>query len=153
MKNGVAVFPFGSLPQNRSNIILGRIASKWAETNNAEVITQQKIIIRKGVETTYIDYPNPSTIRISYEVVDWIKARNIENLCIVAANPHIARCMRDLQYLFIKTRYYPKIICPEELGDYPEYIWFQNKTSEKKWKIRESILLNFPIEIYEFITF
>jgi len=153
MKSGVVVFPFRTSP-HISNQILGSIASRWAEEKNAEVIAHQNVIIKKGIEVTYIGHPEekkpPSILRISYEVADWVKSREIKILYVIAIS--IPRCKRDLNYAFIKTRYLPEVIVLEEETDYLRVIWEGSEERKKKWEKRESFLMNLPMDVYEFFT-
>jgi len=160
-KTGIVAFAFGSPETIRSNQRIAHIASQNAIKLGAPVYTQLDIYIHLEIRTEYIaeEVGNPPpTLRIAKGAVRWAKQRGITELLVIAAKPHLWRCVRDLIRSARETQTQIMIRVCEEIEQYPKNSWFcpestQTRTqSEKNWQKREWFLKLLPFFIYKRIA-
>ncbi len=161
MKRGIVPFAFGVPWMILSNHRIALIASKKAHKLGAPVYTQLDIRIEAGIEVEFTEeQPGnpPPTLRFARGAVQWALRKNLTDLWIVAAKPHLWRCVRDLTCAIQEEKAQIKIHVCEEINQYPEDEWFcadsmQEWTqSRKNWQSRERIIKIIPFFIYKLIA-
>jgi len=164
-KYGVVAFAFGVPETIRSNQRIAQIASQKAREFKAPVYTQIDVRIDVRVDTDIkVEYAEektgnpPPTLRIARGATQWAKWRRITYLWVVAAKPHLWRCMRDLKKAVIEEGLDIFVVACKEIDQYPEDEWFcQNSTqarvrSRKDWERREKILKVMPFFLYKLVA-
>lgn len=159
-KAGIVAFAFGTPHTISSNQRIARIASQMAHALDIPVYTQFDIHCEPGVEVEYTSEPGdpPPTLRIARGAVQWAKQREFRELWIVAAKPHLWRCIRDLTYAVRKARVEIKVLVCKEIEQSTESDWFcpdstQARTrSWENWYGRERILKLMPIFLYKYLA-
>lgn len=161
MKTGILPFAFGVPETILSNRRIASIASQKARELGAPVYTQLDIHIDDGVEVEFTEeQPGnpPPTLRFARGAVEWAMRKNLTDLWIVAAKPHLWRCVRDLTHAIREAKAQIKIHVCEEIECYPEDEWFcadstQERTqSRKNWKGRERVIKFMPFFVYKLIA-
>lgn len=161
MKAGVLPFAFGVPETILSNRRIAQIASQKARELGAPVYTQLDIHIDDGIEVEFTEeQPGnpPPTLRFARGAVEWARRKNLTNLWIVAAKPHLWRCVRDLDRAIRESDAQIKIYVCEKIEQYPEDEWFcadstQKRTqSRKNWEGRERIIKRMPFFVYKLIA-
>ena len=157
MKKGIVAFAFGRDYNLNSNLQIAQIASDTALEQNIPVYTQPDVLLREGVEAEYIscqaDEKQPSTLEMARQAIFWAKNQKINNLLVVAAKPHMKRCVRDLTHSAKKIGIKIKIEQPK----IPPLQWFYTESKQKhtrsfwQWWSREIILRLLPFHIYKYI--
>src|SRR3990167_11122894 len=100
-RSGIVAFAFGvpaSLPSNRR---ISEITTRLARELNAIVYTQQDVELDSRIEVFRIsEAPGqpPPSLRIDRRAVNWAARWKLGELWIVAARPHLIRCLRDVQF-------------------------------------------------------
>ena len=161
-KIGIVVFAFGSPANIHSNRILASIAIRKARELQAPVYTQEDILINNSdIDVEYIkqrDASPPPTLKIAQGSIKWAKYEEINDILIIAAEPHLWRCLRDLAYARKKMKLDVNFQICEEVYNYPFASWFcsdsiQERTrSRKRWERREKVLKHLPLWIYALIS-
>lgn len=161
IKAGIVAFAFGTPSNIWSNILIADIASGNAREQNIPIFTQRDVYIEQGVEVEYCEEKpeNPlSTLYIARRAVRWAVQKDFEKLWIVAAKPHLQRCVRDLEYAAREAKAVLEIRVVEEINWYPYHQWYcqdskQKRTrSEKMWRARERILEYMPMFLYKLLA-
>lgn len=161
MKTGIVAFAFGVPATIASNKLIASIASKLAREINAPIYTQADVCVETGIRvkyTTEMQGDPPPTLRIARGAVDWAKANGFETLYVIAAEPHIQRCIRDLRYAVAETRTNIMVLTNLKRHDFKTGSWFcldstQPRTrSLKAWRSRERILEKLPMWLYKLIA-
>jgi len=162
LKSGILAFAFGAPKTILANQLIAQIATQKAYELKAPIYTQLDIQIKdKNVKVDFIKEQvskRPSTLKISEKAIQWAENKNITDLWIVAASPHLWRCARDVSYIVDKKNLKINIHLCKKINIYPESSWFcinsiQKRTQSKKnWKRRERIIRLIPFYIYKFIT-
>ncbi|MEK7603996.1 MAG: hypothetical protein AAB461_02655 [Patescibacteria group bacterium] len=158
---GIVAFGFGVPETILSNRRIAQIASSKAREFGAPVYTQLDVRVESGIEVKYTEEEPgspPPTLRIARGAVQWAKQHGFTRLWVVAAQPHLWRCLRDLGQAVreiggqIDVRH-----CPEVL-EYPEDSWFcpdseqDRVSSREKWDKREKVLKLMPFFIYKCVA-
>jgi hypothetical protein len=162
LKTGIVTFGFGLPKTVRSNELLAQITKRKSRELCAPIFTQSSSIVVNGqFGVSYmleeVNKPSP-TIDVARCAVGWAKVRGLEKLLVVAAKPHMWRCVRDLKYAAKESAAQVKIERCKEIDTYSEDIWFCNDSSQTrsrskiKWYIREYLLRCLPIAIYKRIA-
>ena len=161
-RKGIVAFAFGAPCTIESNKLIARIASQKAHESGASVYTQCDVFIEHGIEVEYTheepDSPPPPTLRIARGAIQWAKQQGFRKLWIVAAKPHLKRCIRDLGKAIRETEANIGIRACEEIEYYPQDGWFcLNSTQEctrykEAWNRRERILQLMPFFLYKRIA-
>lgn len=161
MKEGILPFAFGVPETILSNRRIADIASQKAREFEAPVYTQLDISIDDGIKVEFTEeQPGnpPSTLRFARGAVQWARRKALTDLWIVAAKPHLWRCIRDLTRAIREAGVQIEIHVCEEIEQYPEEEWFcadstQERTqSRKNWESRERIIKLMPFFVYKLIA-
>jgi hypothetical protein len=161
LKAGILPFAFGVPETILSNRRIAQITSQKARELEAPVYTQLDISIEAGIEVEFTEeQPGnpPPTLRFARGAVEWARRKNLTDLWIVAAKPHLWRCVRDLIRAIREVKAQIEIHVCEEIEQYPEDEWFcadstQERTQSKKnWEGRERIIKLMPFFVYKFIA-
>lgn len=161
MKAGILPFAFGVPETILSNRRIAHIASQKAHELEAPVYTQLDIHIDDDIEVEFTEeQPGnpPPTLRFTRGAVEWARRKNLTDLWIVAAKPHLWRCVRDLTRAIREAKAQIKIHVCEEIKQYPEDEWFcadstQERTqSRKNWEGRERVIKLMPFFVYKLIA-
>lgn len=157
MKAGVVAFAFGVPETLPSNILIARIASQRAHELKAPVYTQLDIRLATDVDVEYtkevIGNP-PPTLRIARGAVCWARQRQLTGLWLVAARPHLGRCLRDLKRTIRQNGYNMEVLVCQNVYEYPEEFWYcpdstqERVRSSEAWGKRERILRIMPFWLY-----
>lgn len=161
-KSGVVAFAFGKPQSLASNEFISYIARVKARAMNAPIYTQSDVPVPAdfefGVEFIQEEKGKPPpTLRIARGAVVWAKRLELDNFLIVAAKPHLWRCLRDLQAAVCEAGMNIDIECCKMIDPIPDYVWFcQDSTqmrtrSAKSWERRERILRMLSFFIYKMI--
>lgn len=151
MKAGILSFAFGAPETILSNRRIANITSQKARKLGVPVYTQLDICIDDGIEVEFIEEQSgnpPPTLRLARCAVQWAKYKNLTEIWIVAAKPHLWRCVRDLTYAFQEINLQINICVCEEIEQYPENEWFCVNSAQKRtqssdnWKSRGLIMSN-----------
>ena len=158
---GIVAFSFGVPETILSNRRIAQIASQRARKLGASVYTQLDVRVESGIEVEYTDeQPGnpPPTLRIARGAVQWAEQRGFTRLWVVAAQPHLWRCLRDLWQAVSEVGAQIQLIpCPEIL-EYPEDSWFCPDSEQKRvwsreaWDKREKVLKFVPFCIYKCVA-
>lgn len=163
-RTGIVTFAFGRPAEVRSNKRLAEITSAEAVRYKLPVLTQEDIAIRKDLDIKVKKVPEsnegpPSTIKIAWEAVKWAESKELERLLVVAAKPHLPRCLRDLQAIIKEEGQSIKVKVHPEIKASQEKVWFFPESSQphtrsiQRWRFRELILMSMPFSLYKKITF
>lgn len=159
---GIVAFAFGAPESILPNQHIARMASQKARELNAPVCTQLDVRVEPGVDVCYIfnDGPDnpPPTLRIARNAIRWAKQQGFTKLLVIAAKPHLSRCLRDLRRAAREIGMQTEIRACKEIEQYPEDEWFcsdstQARTRSKKdWQKRECILKLMPFFVYKLVA-
>lgn len=162
MKAGVVAFAFGvpeTIPPNKR---ISRIAAqKTLQLGGAPLYTQHDVHAEKGIDVEYTEEQNnnpPSTLRLARNAVQWARSRNLTDLWVVAAQPHLWRCIRDLRHSIQERNAPIWIHICKEIESYPESEWFCLESHQKRtqtkwdWERREQIIRLLPFFLYKRIA-
>jgi len=155
---GIVAFAFGVPDSILSNKRIAQIALQKALELEAPVYTQFDVYIESDIdiEFTEEELGNPlPTLRMARGTVQWAKQQGFRKLWVVAAKPHLRRCLRDLRYAVREAGAQIDVLICKEIEQYPEDEWFcldstQERTrSRKAWNKRERILRFMPMFLYK----
>ena len=94
------VFSFGSARTALSNVTLGTLAIEQASQGTSHMYAHPNVPVRHIVEPINITEPpgwNMSTLNMARMAIRWAKRNKFDQLVVVAAKPHLWRCVRDLR--------------------------------------------------------
>ncbi|OGM97530.1 MAG: hypothetical protein A2735_02240 [Candidatus Yanofskybacteria bacterium RIFCSPHIGHO2_01_FULL_41_21] len=163
-KIGIVAFAFGKPSLIRSNRIIAGITAKKAMEDNAPIFTQEDIQFPEelNLSVTYIKdkYGKPpSTLQIAKKAVKWAEANFFENLIVVAAGPHMWRCLRDIRRVAREEAgawYFGAEIYPHPgMCFYKKEDWFCMDSTqpwtatEKEWQKRDWAIQFMPWWLYK----
>jgi hypothetical protein len=159
---GIVVFAFGSPENIFPNRFLANAAIAQARRFGVDIFTQRDIPINdKDIKVEYIkenDFP-PPTLRIARAAVRWAKKKGFKQLRVIAAKPHMWRCIRDLQYAIKEIGIQGSLgALPIHLREIPEDEWFDLKSTQKRtrsaraWWKRERIIRRMPMWLYKLVA-
>lgn len=168
-KRGVVAFAFGTPSTIRSNQLISQIALVRARETGmpaSPIFTQADIQFSRklGLDVTYVEEKPgepPPILRIARAAMQWAILKCIDDLVIVAAGPHIWRCLRDMKEAAkeIGSGGLRMNICQDPLiGRWAKENWFcpdstqLRASSEKEWRKRERILELMPFFIYRLVA-
>lgn len=163
-KRGIVAFAFGTPATIWSNICIRNIALAYVRRDRALVFTQADIQFQTDlrVSVTYCkEVPGqpPPTLRIAREAIRWALLNRIDSITVVAAKPHLWRCMRDMSMAAKEMGcQWIKIVASTTIDQYQKEQWFcpdstQPRTqTEKEWRKRERILELMPFFIYRHVA-
>jgi hypothetical protein len=160
-KRGVLAFAFGVPETILSNRLIAQLASKKAREFGAPVYTQLDIRMEEGIEVDFAEEKPgepPSTLFFVQGAVRWAMRKKITEIWIVAAKPHLWRCVRDLDRSIEEAGVEIEIRVCGEIEKISEEDWFcvdstQKRTQTKAcWQKRERIIKLMPFFVYKFIA-
>lgn len=156
----IVTWAFGSPSSLPSNRRLANIALKKARQLKASIYTQYDvpIDIEEGEEKVAVKYlrgKNPPTLRLARAAVKWALEEGLTDIVVVAAEPHVMRCCRDLHDALREAKASLVIHIASEVYSYSKEEWFcpqseQARTrSEQQWEFRELLLSHMPKALYK----
>ena len=167
---GVVAFAFGAPWNILANWRIADIATLKARElgfsaigmNYAMIFTQWDIRIDipdwMKSNTVYIEEEPkspPPILRIARWAVQAAKKRGLKELWVVAARPHLRRCIRDTRFAIREADAQIKVRICEEIFNHPREEWFCSESTQErvrsfwKWWPRERILLAMPMWLYK----
>lgn len=160
---GIVVFAFGTPATINSNHLLADIACQWSHQESAPIFTQADIKFPPSFtgSVTYCDeLPNhpPPTLKIAREAMAWATAQGLDELCIVAAEPHFTRCLRDLRVARREQRASVRLIRAFPPNSIESENWFCPDSTQPRthslwdWEKREMILRHLPVWLYKLVA-
>lgn len=160
MRTAIVAFAFGTPSSTVTNRRLASIAGNRALALNVQVITQRDIKIGGDIEIKIEEDPllPAPTLRIARQAVIWAEAHQIERLMVVAALPHLARCLRDLRKAAKERGFTVEIVPDSEVLNSRYFSWFDKSSTQKRvrsldqWIVREAILTLMPFWLYKRIA-
>ncbi len=157
----IATFAFGAPAHILPNRILATIAQLEYMRRGGIILTQQDIQFDGGVTVTYIDIDPrkkdpPSTLYLARKIAEYVQShKEIEEVVIVAALPHVWRVTRDMKMALKEQSLATKITVSEEMNKYTPLQFFDRESTQvrtrslKDWRVREFILKMLPWPIYK----
>lgn len=159
---GIVAFAFGAPCTIRSNWHIARIASNKVRELVAPCYTQRDVNIAPIISFRILEESGnpPPTLRIARGAVRWAKhpKNRIEEIWVVAAKPHLWRCMRDMRMAVQEAGGGIIVLACGEIEQVSEDEWFcsdstQERTqSREAWEKRERVLKLMPLFIYKRIA-
>jgi len=152
---GIVTFAFGEPADSRANGKLAAITTSKAVELEAHVFTQNDVCPAGLVVTRATqrgDEGPPPTLRIAREAMQWVEERGIQNILVVAAKPHLRRCLRDLRKAAREAGVTLTIRSVEGLE---KHRWYDPTSTQKRvrsrlnWWPRELILRAMPFSLYK----
>lgn len=162
----VIVFAFGVPHTLRSNRKIAVIASEKARELDALVYTQLDVQIEPCIKADRIVYTEekpgcpPPTLRIARGAVEFAMRNGLDEMWVVAAQPHLWRVLRDIKEALREKRKgdWVRVYVCDEIGQYPEDFWFCHDSTQertrscKAWEKRELVLQFLPFCIYKLVA-
>lgn len=164
---GVVAFAFAvpaDVPTNNRLKTLAERCAKHGASSNIElcpIFTQPDIAIGFDFDVQFIEEepntPSP-TLRIAREAVAWAQRRGLRYFWIVAAKPHLWRCVRDLKMAIAEAKADITLLVPEEIKESKYMSWFEPQSTQYRtqsfghWWPRELLLYIVPYDIYKHIA-
>ncbi|MCL5012098.1 MAG: hypothetical protein M1320_01605 [Patescibacteria group bacterium] len=166
VKTGIVAFAFGAPDSIKSNVQIAQITmavSRSSRELNFPIYTQKDIgIFGLQFQIQYINEQpgNPlTTLRIARGAVQWAKEKGLNQLLVVAAEPHLWRALRDTKKAVGELGLWVEVWpCKNEIKQYSYGSWFclDSKKgwtrSMKEYSRRENILCLLPFFIYKRIA-
>lgn len=158
---GIVAFAFGAPQSILSNKRISLLAMCKAMEFRAPIFTQQDVFVEPGIETDRVgEQPGnpPPTLQIARGAVRWAKRNGFDELWVVAAEPHLWRCVRDLKEAVRESGENIDVWACEEAGQYQDDFWFCPESAQKRtrsaeaWNWREGILKSLPLFVYKLIA-
>ena len=159
-KAGIVAFGFGCPDIILSNVYIAIVAREKAWELKAPIYTQKDVCIQSDdllIKYTEEQVGNPPpTLRIARGAVCWAKNQGIEEIWIVAAEPHLWRCIRDIKYAVKEIGIQISVKVCTAIHEFPTG-WFcpdskqKHTRSRKEWEKREKILQKMPMFLYKII--
>lgn len=151
-KAAVIAFAF-STQKFGQNRWISETALKLAAEKNADIFTQGEFLdIPPGAKVDYVNesFEKPApTLRIALEAVRWAEKKMVSRFFVVAAPPHLRRCLRDLKYALKLGK--SEITLDPYLPVSPKEIrWFTKDTRQARtrfrflWYLREVVIFLLP---------
>lgn len=157
----MVAFAFGAPKMILPNQQIGIIASYNAQFFKTSVYAQKDVPLKNEITVVYAEEEDnnpPPTLRIARGAVEWAVKNGFGQLLVVAAKPHIKRCIRDLKYAIREAKAKIYVFASAEVEESFEKNWFcpdstQKRTRSKKdWNKREWILTHMPMFLYKRIA-
>lgn len=159
MLPGIVVFGFGFPTDIVANQLLTEMA-KWEMSLDSTPVFTQREIVLDGAE--YSDAPGPqgpmTTLRVCRAAVQWAHLRGLDEIMIIAAKPHLWRCLRDMRYAAREVNFDIKVYASDLIENVSSKQWFRGDSeqwctkSRVVWYLRDSILRIMPMSIYRRIA-
>jgi len=154
LKSGIVAFPFGAPSTIRSNRRIAEIAAQKSRELEAPIFTNCDVPLPADVEQQRSLGGLSTTLRFAVDTVCWVRRNGIEEIWVVAAKPHLWRCVRDLSLVIKTIQTEIKVQVCKEIEQYPNREWFcsdstQERTSSRyNWQKRELIFRLMPVNLY-----
>ena len=164
MKKGIVAFAFGRPQTLPSNKLIAKIAMQQSWEHAAPIFTQLDVPIHNEILDVEYAFENigghpPSTLKIAQEAIAWASRRSITDIVVVAAKPHMWRCLRDLkEESYIQSEARIRIVPFVNWAQYQLSDWFCEEstqpwtTSWTKWSRRDFVLRMMPFWLYKRVT-
>ena len=165
MKTGLVAFAFGVPYSTTANREIARIVTECASENPMPVFTQKDIQINlAGLDIAMCAEAeqSPPTLRIARASVKWAQKKELKQLKIIAAVPHVWRCKRDLEAAVLESGAKINVSIIESIYEVESSLWFdpngvqRRAQSWSKWwwaSHRNELLLRaIPFSIYRHIA-
>jgi hypothetical protein len=164
---GIVALAFGMPSSIASNIALKDAANAAAWTLNAPIFTQHDCGIAPDDSPIHVEYVTetigspPPTLRICRAAALWAEEYRLEELHVVAAPPHLWRCLRDMRMALTERRMDIPVygFADEALRDaYAPTLWFSAHGTQWytnrawRWRLRDFILKMTPWWLYSLIA-
>ncbi|MFH0912636.1 MAG: hypothetical protein V1807_03215 [Patescibacteria group bacterium] len=155
---GIVVFAFGSPSSIEPNQLLMHISTVSTILYGADqVFTQKELPF--GPERHNIEYISEKenaepTLRIARWAVKRAIAKKMRQLIIIAATPHVGRCIRDVRWAIKEQKAEIEAEICSDMRLYPINKWFCAESSQPRsrsswaWWPRELILRCMPMWLY-----
>ena len=148
MQTLIVVFAFGAPAQLWPNRQLAKIAARLAAENHTHIYRQWDVTVGNSVRlTSELPGRPPSTLELARGAMEWASEREVRQVIVVAAKPHIKRCVHDLELAAHELKFHTQVVIALEcLRAEHDEDWFwpssdQWRTrSPKVWWLRETIL-------------
>lgn len=153
---GVVAFAFGVPYTTQANRQIRDIVARA----RAPIFTQQDIQFPDiwNMDVTYCEGEvggPPPTLRIAREAVHWAIMQNIDEIMVVAAQPHLSRAMRDMRMAVREWGACILVVKSPEVGLYHEDSWYSPESTQARAKSaraflpREYVLRLMPFWLYK----
>ena len=162
MKAAVVAFAFGTPNILRSNRYIAEMAAMKAGPLRVPIYTQYDILpVADGVEIEHTPEKYPDrvpTLRIARGAVAWALRRGIDVFWLCAADPHLARCSRDMHYAIREANATIEVRIVQGTSPQPIDFWFclESRQTDTRnqwiWKFRDTILMHLPMYLYSRIA-
>lgn len=160
---GIVVFAFGTPATINSNCLLADIARLWSNQKSAPIFTQADIKFPPSFtgSVTYCDESTnhpPPTLKIAQEALAWATTQGLDELCIVAAEPHFTRCLRDLRVARRERRASVRLIRAFPPNSIESENWFCPDSASprtrdaSRWQLTERVLNLLPVWLYKIVA-
>lgn len=138
---GVATWAFGLPHSLDANVLLSQLTELVSDRlGRAPIFTQPLIRVPDAFDVTYVAEPNDvpaPTLRIARGVAHWAQTQRLDEIHVVAAGPHLPRCLRDLGIAFAELGLdTTRIIPAPEILSIPMNEWFCPDSGQ--WHTRSS---------------
>ena len=162
-KVGVFAFAFGVDCVIMSNVAIAKRAAHAAEYFDAMVFTQLDVHLM-GVSVEYFKPVVPGVYLSTLDLSRWMakraKEERLTEIRIVAAQPHVWRCLRDVRAALRAERLNILVSVYEFSDDSYQHsdIWFCPESEQwytrtpLAWWCREIILRCLPFGLYSWVT-
>lgn len=155
-QKGVVAFAFGVPYTTQANRQIRDIAAR----GSAPIFTQQDIQFPDiwNMDVTYCEEKvgePPPTLRIAREAVRWAIKMGIDQITVVAAQPHLSRAMRDMKMAVREWGANILVVKSREVGLYHEDSWYSPESTQARARSaraflpREYILRLMPRWLYK----
>lgn len=160
-RTGIVAFAFGKPETILSNRIIGRIATQEARQRKTMVFTQSDVIVDADIIVEYAEQQAglpPSTLQMARNAIAWAKKYEFTRLCVVAATPHLKRCIRDLKKSARENNYSIMVFSSDKMAGYIDDLWYCPNSAQKRtqssitWVLREKLIFALPFWLYKKIT-
>lgn len=160
----VAAFAFGAPHTVKSNRWIAEFSLRESRRRNqAPIFTQTDIQFPEQieVEVKYLsEEPGnpPPTLRIARWVTREAVRRGARRIVVVAAKPHLRRCIRDMEMAIREAGTRIQVVGSEEIQFIQEDDWFDpngtqpRAASKKTWSRRERIVMLLPFFVYKCVA-
>jgi hypothetical protein len=157
LKVAIVAFSFGAPATIRSNQCLAQIVSRKAVELNALVFADYDIPIGPEVEAEFME-GSSSTWQFARSAVKWAIHQEITEFLVVAAEPRLWRCRRDLDQAIKIAKAKINLFSCLETKQFSEADWYCHDSTQLRtrtrynWEKREGIVRQLPFFIYKLIA-
>lgn len=155
MPAGIVAFSFGFPDTIAANLEIALMADREAKARFAPILTQREVRMH---DAEYVDADGPQgptpTLRMCRKAVQWAHSRGLDELVIVAAQPHLWRCIRDMKYAVREVNFDIAVSDSDLIYGVAPENWFRGDSEQWctnnriAWYLRDTILRIMPMCIY-----